>query len=49
MTGPIEQDALEAQQRLVTATPTFFVGDDRLVGTVFATEGARTIERAIRD
>lgn len=48
-TGPIEQDALEAQQRLVTATPTFFVGDDRLVGTVFATEGARTIERAIRD
>ncbi len=44
----IEQDAKEAQDRQVTATPTFFVGDERLVGQVFETDGARTIERAIR-
>jgi len=44
----VEQDAKEAADRAVSATPTFFVGDERLVGQVFATDGARTIERAIR-
>jgi len=32
----------------VTATPTFFVGDERLVGQVFASDGARTIEKELR-
>jgi protein-disulfide isomerase len=45
---PIEQDVKEAQERQVTATPTFFVGDERLVGQVFATDGARTLDREIR-
>jgi protein-disulfide isomerase len=44
----IEQDAKEAQERQVAATPTFFVGDERLVGQVFATDGARAIEKALR-
>jgi protein-disulfide isomerase len=47
-TAVIEQEAKEAQAREVNATPTFFVGDQRLVGQVFITEGARTIERALR-
>jgi len=46
--APIELDAKEAQDRQVTATPTFFVGDERLVGEVFATDGARVIDREIR-
>jgi protein-disulfide isomerase len=45
----IEQDVKEAQARQVAATPTFFIGDERLVGTVFATDGARAINRALRD
>jgi protein-disulfide isomerase len=44
----IEQDAKEAVAREVTATPTFFVGDDRLVGQVFMTDGARAVEKALR-
>jgi protein-disulfide isomerase len=44
----IEQDAKEAMAREVKATPTFFVGDDRLVGQVFMTDGARAIEKALR-
>ena len=47
--APIELDAKEAQDREVTATPSFFIGDERLVGTVFASDGARTIERASRE
>jgi protein-disulfide isomerase len=46
--APILQDAQEAQTREVTATPTFFIGDERLVGQVLVTDGARTIEREIR-
>jgi len=46
--APIEQDAQEAVARQVTATPTFFVGDERLVGQVFASDGARAIEKALR-
>lgn len=44
----IEQDAEEAQARQVSATPTFFIGDERLVGQVMASDGARTIEKALR-
>ena len=44
----IEQDAEEAEARQVTATPTFFIGDERLVGAVMATDGARAIEKALR-
>jgi protein-disulfide isomerase len=44
----IEADAQEAQAREVTATPTFFIGDERLVGQVFVTDGARTIEKELR-
>jgi predicted DsbA family dithiol-disulfide isomerase len=44
----IEQDAQEAQARQVTATPSFFIGDERLVGQVMATDGARAIEKALR-
>ncbi len=44
----IEHDAAEARDRQVTATPTFFVGDERLVGGVFATDGARAIEKELR-
>ncbi len=44
----IEQDAKEGAVREVAATPTFFVGDDRLVGQVFMTDGARSIEKALR-
>jgi len=45
---PIEQDALEAQAHQVTGTPTFFIGDERLVGQVVVTDGARSIEKALR-
>jgi protein-disulfide isomerase len=44
----IEQDTQEAVARQVTATPTFFVDDERLVGQVFASDGARAIEKALR-
>jgi len=42
------RDTAEAQQRAVNATPTFFVNDERLVGGVFESDGARTIERELR-
>ena len=44
----IEGDAEEAKSRDVTATPTFFIDDERLVGGVFASDGARTIEKELR-
>jgi protein-disulfide isomerase len=44
----INADAAEAERRQVTATPTFFVGDTRLVGGSFDTEGGQTIEKALR-
>lgn len=44
----IQKDMAEGQAREVNATPTFFVGDERLVGGVFATDGARAIERELR-
>lgn len=46
--APIMADLKEGQEREVHATPTFFVGDERLVGGVFNTDGARTIERELR-
>jgi len=44
----IERDMEEGRERQINATPTFFVGDVRLVGGVFATDGARTIEQELR-
>jgi protein-disulfide isomerase len=44
----IEQDALEAQAHQISATPTFIIGDDRLVGAQVVSDGARFIERALR-
>lgn len=44
----IEADAQEGKARNVNATPTFFVGDQRLVGGVFDADGARAIERELR-
>ncbi len=44
----IEQDASEAQSREVNSTPTFFIGDERLVGQMLVTDGARAIEKALR-
>jgi len=44
----IQSDSQEAQARGVNATPTLFVNDERLVGGVFESEGARTIERELR-
>lgn len=46
---PVEMDAREAKDRQVNATPTFFVGEQRLVGNVFTTDGARTIEKELRN
>lgn len=37
---PVEMDTREAKDRQVNATPTFFIGDARLVGNVFITDGA---------
>jgi protein-disulfide isomerase len=45
----IEADMKEARDRQVRATPTFFLGDERLVGHNFMTEGARTIEKVLRE
>lgn len=44
----IEADIAEAKSRGVNATPTFFVDGERLVGQVFASDGARAVERALR-
>jgi protein-disulfide isomerase len=44
----IESDAAEAVKQQVSATPTFFIGEERLVGGVFASEGARAIEKELR-
>jgi protein-disulfide isomerase len=44
----IQTDIAEGQKREVNATPTFFVGSERLVGGVFASDGARAIERELR-
>src|SRR5258708_16833409 len=45
----IKQDHQEGQNRQISATPTLFIGDERLVGTVIETDGARMIERALRN
>ena len=44
----MKRDVSEGQGRGVNATPTFFVDDERLVGGVFESDGARTIERELR-
>lgn len=44
----VRADYKEGEERQVKATPTFFIGDERLVGDLLATDGARTIERELR-
>jgi protein-disulfide isomerase len=44
----IEQDHAEGEARQINATPTLFIGDERLVGTPIMTDGARMIERELK-
>jgi len=44
----IEQDHTEGLAREISATPTLFIGEIRVVGTMIETEGARTIEMELR-
>jgi protein-disulfide isomerase len=44
----IMRDHAEAKNRQITATPTLFIGEERLVGTVIETDGARMVERVLR-
>jgi len=44
----VSTDSAEAVRRQVRSTPSFFVGETRLVGSYLATDGARTIEKEIR-
>ena len=44
----IEIEAKEAQAHEVNSTPTFFIGDERIVGQQMVTDGARAIEKALR-
>jgi len=44
----VQQDVKEGQNREISATPTFFVDDERLVGGTFAEGGARAVERELR-
>lgn len=44
----VQADAEEAVRRQVQSTPTFFVGETRLVGGYLASDGARTIEKEMR-
>jgi protein-disulfide isomerase len=47
--GAIQDDMAEGNRREVKATPTFFIGDTRLVGGgPLEGDGARTIERELR-
>jgi protein-disulfide isomerase len=45
----VMQDAAEAKSRQVTSTPTLFVGEQRLVGGMIEIEGARMVERELRN
>ena len=44
----VEQDRAEGEARQINATPTLFIGDERLVGSYIETDGARMIERELR-
>jgi len=44
----IDQDHQEGEARQISATPTLFIGDERLVGSFIETDGARMIERELR-
>lgn len=44
----IKSDVKEAKNRQVQSTPTFFIGETRLVGNYMVTDGARTIEKELR-
>jgi protein-disulfide isomerase len=47
-TAPIDADHREGELRQISATPTMFVDDERLVGNVILTDGARVIEKHLR-
>lgn len=44
----IKIDKAEGDKLMVKSTPTFFIGDERYVGNVFASEAERAIQRAAR-
>lgn len=44
----IEQDVRESHDRQITATPTVFIGEERLVGAFIQTDSALVIERELR-
>ncbi len=44
----IEKDMEEGRARGIRATPTFFIGSERLVANYLASDGARIIERELR-
>lgn len=44
----VDADIRDAKDRIVNATPTFFIGETRVVGQQFMTEGARMIEQGLR-
>ena len=44
----IQLDKAEGDKQMVESTPTFFVGDQRYVGNVFAAEAEKVIQRAAR-
>ena len=41
-------DVEDGHGREVNATPTFFIGEDRVVGGVLDSDGARIIEKELR-
>lgn len=45
---PVQLDVAEGDGQMVKSTPTFFIGDERLVGDVFASEADRIIRRKLR-
>ncbi len=44
----VQADMAEGNRRQIQSTPTFFIGETRLVGNYFASDGARVIERELR-
>ena len=45
---PIEMDLMEAERLGVRSTPTFFIGEERLVGGVFRAKGTRTVKEQLQ-
>jgi len=45
----ITEDMKEAENLDIHSTPTFIIGDDRLIGGLIESDGARVIEKALRN